>query len=399
MATLILEQGDRRRGAVLNGRVVIGRRTNNHITIRDRTVSRIHAWIGQTPGGYFVSDSGSRTGTRINGELMRGRRPLHEGDEIQIGPLRIIYHSNGTLPADIEMLDVSDRPLAGDDGVFVDCTCGAPIWAPWEYAGRSGRCRDCDRIIKLPSRSAADVASDASNDTMAPDMPATVAHRAVGGVPGAPAIDAIRLEDDSSATAEKVDDRPRPSRPLEPGDDFARPATTEAKPAPEVVCGACQSSISMLEQTTYCPECGVAFHADCWTENGGCSSYGCKQVNILAPPPAKTPTIEPEPVATVAAPAVVDELAAPAAPPERAVQWGYLLLPASMLAALLSSVSFGGPSLLLAIGIVIYGMRHPRRSNKVSGFALLISTIAAAAGSAFSTYWWFVASAKDILHL
>ncbi len=64
-----------------------------------------------------------------------------------------------------------------------------------------------------------------------------------------------------------------------------------AKPTPslrrnsdgEQMCGVCQSAISVFEEQTSCPCCGLVFHADCWAENYGCSAYGCPQVNALAP--------------------------------------------------------------------------------------------------------------------
>src|SRR5687767_15453993 len=48
-------------------------------------------------------------------------------------------------------------------------------------------------------------------------------------------------------------------------------------------CAICQSSIYPTEETHPCPKCGLVFHAECWQENYGCASYGCEQVNALAP--------------------------------------------------------------------------------------------------------------------
>lgn len=31
------------------------------------------------------------------------------------------------------------------------------------------------------------------------------------------------------------------------------------------------------ESAVTCPECGAAYHADCWEYNGGCGVYGCSQ--------------------------------------------------------------------------------------------------------------------------
>src|SRR5882724_10821752 len=164
MATLILEHDGRRRAAVLNGRVVIGRRSNSHIIVQDRSVSRIHAWIGQADGGYFIVDSGSRVGTIVNGKAVHGRHSLADGDQIKVGPALLTFHSNGALPPDVEEMDLSPRSVSGGDGIFLDCSCGAPLWAPWDFAGRLGQCRYCGQMVELPPRAPQPPVSDPSAD-------------------------------------------------------------------------------------------------------------------------------------------------------------------------------------------------------------------------------------------
>ena len=44
------------------------------------------------------------------------------------------------------------------------------------------------------------------------------------------------------------------------------------------VCSICMSAIGAAETMTHCPACRAAYHAECWTENGGCAIYGCSQV-------------------------------------------------------------------------------------------------------------------------
>ena len=46
----------------------------------------------------------------------------------------------------------------------------------------------------------------------------------------------------------------------------------------ERVCAICQSEIRAEEAQTPCPICHARYHADCWTENGGCGVYGCSEV-------------------------------------------------------------------------------------------------------------------------
>src|SRR5205085_3330722 len=73
-AYLVVEQSGTRRAGAIDGRVLIGRRTSNQIVIPDRAVSRIHAWIGRGESGYYVADTGSRTGTGVNGQKLHGRQ-------------------------------------------------------------------------------------------------------------------------------------------------------------------------------------------------------------------------------------------------------------------------------------------------------------------------------------
>src|SRR6478609_7536388 len=60
---------------------------------------------------------------------------------------------------------------------------------------------------------------------------------------------------------------------------------TQSKTAPVVLreCAICQSSIHPSEQVWTCPKCSLVYHAECWQSNMGCASYGCEQVNALAP--------------------------------------------------------------------------------------------------------------------
>jgi uncharacterized CHY-type Zn-finger protein len=40
-------------------------------------------------------------------------------------------------------------------------------------------------------------------------------------------------------------------------------------------CGICQTAIAPGETVGRCPECKAPYHAECWTENSGCATYGC----------------------------------------------------------------------------------------------------------------------------
>ena len=43
-------------------------------------------------------------------------------------------------------------------------------------------------------------------------------------------------------------------------------------------CGICMSAIEATDTSTTCEGCHSPYHAECWTENGGCAVYGCTHV-------------------------------------------------------------------------------------------------------------------------
>jgi len=67
---------------------VIGRGRGADAILADPTLSRAHVAIGFEEESFFVQDLGSTNGTLVNGEREK-RRPLQDGDEIQIGKLRL----------------------------------------------------------------------------------------------------------------------------------------------------------------------------------------------------------------------------------------------------------------------------------------------------------------------
>ena len=49
-------------------------------------------------------------------------------------------------------------------------------------------------------------------------------------------------------------------------------------------CPVCMTQIEEGDSKTVCPACKVVFHEECWKEIKGCSTYGCKFVNVMNPP-------------------------------------------------------------------------------------------------------------------
>ena len=63
----------------------IGRAKRADITIEDGTVSRYHCVLLRRKAGWFINDIGSKSGTRVNGNLIQGRTKVSVDDTITIG--------------------------------------------------------------------------------------------------------------------------------------------------------------------------------------------------------------------------------------------------------------------------------------------------------------------------
>ncbi len=70
--------------------IVIGRRVEAGLDLDADEVSAVHGLIELRDSGYYICDLGSATGTFKNGESVLDE-PLASGDEIKIGPFKIIF--------------------------------------------------------------------------------------------------------------------------------------------------------------------------------------------------------------------------------------------------------------------------------------------------------------------
>lgn len=72
-------------------RVTVGRAQNSVIFLDDVTVSRHHAELVKDDNGWSASDNRSLNGTYVNRSRI-DRHVLSNGDELQIGKYRFIFH-------------------------------------------------------------------------------------------------------------------------------------------------------------------------------------------------------------------------------------------------------------------------------------------------------------------
>ncbi|RLQ20669.1 FHA domain-containing protein [Seongchinamella sediminis] len=71
---------------------VIGRSAGSDVAIDEATISSRHALISRDTGQWFVADSNSTNGTRLNGKPV-ARAALEDGDELRLGKVRLLFMS------------------------------------------------------------------------------------------------------------------------------------------------------------------------------------------------------------------------------------------------------------------------------------------------------------------
>jgi hypothetical protein len=86
---LLLVSG--RRLVVAPEGAVIGRSRDCDVVLDDAGISRRHAHIRPTAHGWTIEDLRSTNGVLLNGERLRGSRPLQLGDRIELGSTEIVF--------------------------------------------------------------------------------------------------------------------------------------------------------------------------------------------------------------------------------------------------------------------------------------------------------------------
>ena len=86
---------------------IIGRGDDVVVSIESTKVSRQHANITVSATGATIEDMGSKNGTFVGGERITSRRTLSDGDEISVGPARMMFRQQ--VPHDSTVSDSAIR--------------------------------------------------------------------------------------------------------------------------------------------------------------------------------------------------------------------------------------------------------------------------------------------------
>ena len=90
----------------------IGREPGNLIQLPDPKVSKQHAFVGMSGGGWTIEDLRSTNGTLVNGARVKTAR-LKVGDRVGIGPFELVFqtHVDGEDWLPSHVIDLSSRAV------------------------------------------------------------------------------------------------------------------------------------------------------------------------------------------------------------------------------------------------------------------------------------------------
>jgi predicted component of type VI protein secretion system len=70
---------------------VMGRSRDCDVVLEDPNVSRRHAEVRPSGGGWIVNDLGSTNGIKVNGRRVDGPQSLRPGDVVELGTSRVTF--------------------------------------------------------------------------------------------------------------------------------------------------------------------------------------------------------------------------------------------------------------------------------------------------------------------
>jgi len=89
--------------------VTVGRSATNDVLVRDPLLSRVHAKLRRTTGGWVVTDCDSSNGTLLNGRHLTRDELLADGDEITVGETVLVFSSTDPAAREVEAARETDR--------------------------------------------------------------------------------------------------------------------------------------------------------------------------------------------------------------------------------------------------------------------------------------------------
>jgi len=139
----------RQSGSGMNGkslpgnkmRLILGRGTTADVVLTDDGASRAHAAIAWNGQSWSIEDLGSRNGTKVNEDVLRGNRALRDGDRIRIGKTELVFELQ-TTPGTVS---VTKRGTRVEDCTLLERIDAGSAGETWRVKDDTGR----DRVVKI----------------------------------------------------------------------------------------------------------------------------------------------------------------------------------------------------------------------------------------------------------
>lgn len=98
--------------------ITLGRSPECDFVLNDQNISRRHALVKRTWNGFTIQDLGSKNGVVINGKRADGAAAIKDGDEVQIGGIKLIFIDPASR--------ILDQFALGDETIEPQQTMGDP---------------------------------------------------------------------------------------------------------------------------------------------------------------------------------------------------------------------------------------------------------------------------------
>lgn len=128
---ILLNRDNGKKLAISTYETSLGRAKNCDIQLASNLASRAHAVISRKKKGWFITDTGSKTGTFVNGEQIEGTTRIYHDDVISIGGVDYTFiapHAGRNEGSEAEK-----RANKNVGGVLINCA------TDFEYPIENGR--------------------------------------------------------------------------------------------------------------------------------------------------------------------------------------------------------------------------------------------------------------------
>ncbi|MBU0611474.1 MAG: hypothetical protein KKI08_26590, partial [Armatimonadetes bacterium] len=162
-------------------------------------------------------------------------------------------------------------------------------------------CPKCgEQIFGLPVRPSQPGATPGGVVAPAPGTPPAEEGRGTSPRPTAPAPPPYQpfaqppRHDYDDGLGIEVEAEPPPAAPSMGAATGGPPGAPHAAAREEIgkTCPYCRFPIKPSEQVVSCPACKLPHHADCWQENRGCTTYGCRGGAAAPSAPTHPPVVQ-----------------------------------------------------------------------------------------------------------